>query len=55
LLHRVAEGGRTPVGFVLNGQALTAMAGDTVLTAVLTHSAQLRFSEFSGEPRAGFA
>jgi predicted molibdopterin-dependent oxidoreductase YjgC len=54
LLHRVAEGSRKPVGFVLNGQALTAMAGDTVLTAVLTHSAQLRFSEFSGEPRAGF-
>ncbi|MEO7886696.1 MAG: (2Fe-2S)-binding protein [Polaromonas sp.] len=54
LLHRVAERGRKPVSFVLNGQALTALAGDTVLTAVLTHSAQLRFSEFSGEPRAGF-
>ena len=54
LLKRVAETGRTPVGFVLNGQALTALAGDTVLTAVLTHSAQLRQSEFSGEPRAGF-
>jgi predicted molibdopterin-dependent oxidoreductase YjgC len=54
LLHRVAESGRKPVGFVLNGRALTALAGDTVLTAVLTHSAQLRFSEFSGEPRAGF-
>jgi predicted molibdopterin-dependent oxidoreductase YjgC len=51
LLQRVAEAGRKPVGFVLNGQALTALAGDTVLTAVL---AQLRFSEFSGEPRAGF-
>ena len=54
LLHRVAESNRQPVGFVLNGQALTALAGDTVLTAVLTHSAQLRFSEFTGEPRAGF-
>ena len=54
LLHRLAESGRKPVGFVLNGRALTALAGDTVLTAVLTHSAQLRFSEFSGEPRAGF-
>jgi predicted molibdopterin-dependent oxidoreductase YjgC len=54
LLKRVAETGRTPVGFVLNGQALTALAGDTVLTAVLTHGAQLRRSEFSGEPRAGF-
>lgn len=54
LLHRVAESGRRPVGFVLNGQALTALAGDTVLTAVLTHGTKLRFSEFSGEPRAGF-
>ncbi len=54
LLKRVAETGRTPVRFVLNGQALTALAGDTVLTAVLTHSAQLRNSEFSGEARAGF-
>jgi len=54
LLQRVAESGRKPVGFVLNGQPLTALAGDTVLTAVLTHSARLRFSEFSGEPRAGF-
>ncbi|MEO8022179.1 (2Fe-2S)-binding protein [Polaromonas sp.] len=54
LLRRVAETDRTPVRFVLNGQALTALAGDTVLTAVLTNSAQLRNSEFSGEPRAGF-
>jgi D-hydroxyproline dehydrogenase subunit gamma len=54
LLHRLAEGNRKPVNFVLNGQALKALAGDTVMTAVLTHSAQLRFSEFSGEPRAGF-
>jgi predicted molibdopterin-dependent oxidoreductase YjgC len=54
LLHRVAEGNRKPVNFVLNGRALKALAGDTVLTAVLTHSAQLRFNEFSGEPRAGF-
>ncbi len=54
LLQRVAETGRAPVGFALNGQALTALAGDTVLTAVLTHGAQLRRSEFSGEPRAGF-
>jgi len=54
LLQRLAETGRTPVAFVLDGQPLAALAGDTVLTAVLTHSAQLRRSEFSGEPRAGF-
>ena len=54
LLKRLAETGRKPVGFVLDGQPLTALAGDTVLTAVLTHTAQLRRSEFSAEPRAGF-
>ena len=55
LLKRVAEQtGRASIGFVLDGQPLNALAGDTVLTAVLTHGAQLRQSEFSGEPRAGF-
>jgi D-hydroxyproline dehydrogenase subunit gamma len=54
LLRRVAETGRPAVNFLLDGRAVTALAGDTVLTAVLTQSAQLRRSEFSGEPRAGF-
>lgn len=54
LLKRLAETGREPVSFVLDGKAVTALAGDTVLTAVLTQSAQLRRSEFSGQPRAGF-
>jgi len=54
ILKRVAETGRPTVGFVLDGRPLTALAGDTVLTAVLTQGAQLRRSEFSGEPRAGF-
>lgn len=54
LLHRVNETGRAPVRFSIDGQAVTALAGDTVLTAVLTHGAQLRRNEFSGEPRAGF-
>jgi D-hydroxyproline dehydrogenase subunit gamma len=54
LLQRLAETTRRPVSFVLDGQELTALEGDTVLTAVLTHKAQLRRSEFSGEPRAGF-
>ena len=55
LLKRVAEqSGRASIGFVLDGRALKALAGDTVLTAVLTHGARLRQSEFSGEPRAGF-
>ncbi|APW39103.1 ferredoxin [Rhodoferax koreense] len=54
LLHRVAETGRTPVPFTIDGQAATALAGDTVLTAMLTHGARLRRNEFSSEPRAGF-
>jgi len=54
LLKRLAETGRVPVRFTLDGQARTALAGDTLLTAVLTQSAQLRRSESSGEPRAGF-
>ncbi|MNV79456.1 Hydrogen cyanide synthase subunit HcnA [compost metagenome] len=54
LLHRVAEKERTPVPFVLDGEPATALEGDTVLTAILTHRAQLRRNEFSHEPRAGF-
>ncbi|MBT2301684.1 (2Fe-2S)-binding protein [Variovorax paradoxus] len=54
LLHRVAEAGRAAVAFTLDGQPAHAMAGDTVLTAVLTQCSQLRRNEFSGAPRAGF-
>ncbi len=54
LLRRVAETGRATVPFTLDGEAASALAGDTVLTAVLTHGAQLRRNEFSGLPRAGF-
>ncbi|MDM0007610.1 (2Fe-2S)-binding protein [Variovorax sp. J22G73] len=55
LLHRVAEAaGRESVRFTLDGAPASALAGDTVLTAVLTQGAQLRRNEFSGLPRAGF-
>lgn len=54
LLHRVAEKDRAPIPFKLDGQPATALEGDTVLTAILTQSAQLRRNEFSHEPRAGF-
>jgi len=40
--------------FTLDGEPATALEGDTVLTAILTHRAQLRRNEFSHEPRAGF-
>ena len=54
LLKRLAETGRAPVTFVLDGKTVNALVGDTVLTAVLTQGTQLRRSEFSGRPRAGF-
>ncbi|EJN02838.1 (2Fe-2S)-binding protein [Herbaspirillum sp. YR522] len=53
-LIRVAETDRPPVVFSLDGQVVTALQGDTVLTAVLACSGQLRRNEFSGQPRAGF-
>ncbi len=54
MLHRLADTARATVPFVLDGEPCTALAGDTVLTAVLTQRAQLRVNEFSGAPRAGF-
>jgi len=54
LFTRLAETQRARVTFTLDGQAVDALEGDTVLTAVLTHCATLRHTEFSGEARAGF-
>jgi D-hydroxyproline dehydrogenase subunit gamma len=51
---RVAETARAPLTFYLDGREATALAGDTVLTAVLMQQQRVRDSEFSGEPRAGF-
>ena len=51
---RLAERGRPPVRFLLDGIECEALAGDTVLTAVLTSSRVLRQSEFGPEGRAGF-
>jgi hypothetical protein len=54
LLTRLAERNRAAVDFVLDGKPARGLAGDTVLTAVLTHAGRLRATEFSGAPRAGF-
>ena len=51
---RVAELHREPLAFVLDGRDATALAGDTVLTAILMQQGSVRHSEFSGKPRAGF-
>ncbi|MDR3398546.1 MAG: (2Fe-2S)-binding protein [Pandoraea sp.] len=53
-LTRLAETSRSPVTFYLDGEAVQALAGDTLLTAILTHQRHVRISEFSGTPRAGF-
>lgn len=53
-LARLVETARAPVTFYLDGEPVQALAGDTLLTAILTHQRHLRISEFSGTPRAGF-
>lgn len=51
---RVAEMQREPLSFFIDGHEVTALQGDTLLTAVLMQQRRLRESEFSGAPRAGF-
>ncbi|MDF3154675.1 (2Fe-2S)-binding protein [Mesorhizobium sp. XAP10] len=51
---RLAEFDRAEVHFYLDGQMCRALAGDTVLTAMLASGHALRMSEFGPEPRAGF-
>lgn len=51
---RLAEGARAPVRFRFDGVECEALAGDTVLTAILAGASALRQSEFGPEDRAGF-
>jgi predicted molibdopterin-dependent oxidoreductase YjgC len=51
---RVAETQRDPLSFFIDGRKVTALQGDTLLTAVLMQQRSVRESEFSGAPRAGF-
>jgi D-hydroxyproline dehydrogenase subunit gamma len=51
---RLAETGRERLDFVLDGEPRAALAGDTVLTAVLSVAPALRQGEFGEEHRAGF-
>lgn len=51
---RLAERDRAEVHFVLDGEMRSALAGDTVLIAMLASGHALRKSEFGPEPRAGF-
>lgn len=54
LLKRLARQELPSVPFTLDGVPCQGRAGDTVLTAVLTVADQVRASEFSNVPRAGF-
>ncbi len=51
---RLAESNRAAVTFTLNGESCTALAGDTVMVAILQHADRLRTSEFGDGERAGF-
>ena len=51
---RLAEQDRPPLTLFLDGHPLPALAGDTVLTALLAHGRIVRRSEFGDGPRAGF-
>lgn len=51
---RLAEQIRPPVRFYLDGVERTALAGDTVLTAILASVPAVRHAEFGPEKRAGF-
>lgn len=52
--QRLSETSRQRVGLILDGAPIEALAGDTLLTAILTHRGYLRHSEFGDGPRAGF-
>ena len=54
LLHRVGERERPAVRLEVDGVAIEALAGDTILVALLTNGARLRESEFGDGFRAGF-
>ncbi|SAL13463.1 NAD(FAD)-dependent dehydrogenase [Caballeronia peredens] len=51
---RLVETDRARISFFLDGVATEALAGDTLLTAILMRQRHVRQSEFSGKPRAGF-
>jgi len=52
--RRVAERDRPVIRFAIDGRACEALAGDTLLTALLTNGRRLRSVEFDDGARAGF-
>lgn len=51
---RLGETGRKTVTMYVDGKAVEALAGDTVLVAMLCSVDHVRQSEFGNEVRAGF-
>jgi predicted molibdopterin-dependent oxidoreductase YjgC len=51
---RLAETGRPAFTIDVDGRAIPALEGDTVLTAMMTSGAHVRVSEFGPDRRAGF-
>jgi len=51
---RVAEQGRPRLRITVDGAPVEALAGDTVLTALLLAGRRVRTAEFGGGERAGF-
>ena len=54
LLRRLGERDRASVTLTIDGTPATALAGDTLLVAILTARGRLRVNEFDAKPRAGF-
>lgn len=54
LLRRVDETGRPAITLQVDGQPVTALLGDTILTALLTNGIRLRSEDFGSGARAGF-
>jgi hypothetical protein len=54
LFRRVGELARPAIELEADGIAITALKGDTLLVALLTHGARLRESEFGDGACAGF-
>lgn len=52
--QRLDERQRPAIRILIDGTAHTALAGDSLMTAILTATGRLRVSEFGDGPRAGF-
>lgn len=54
ILQRVAARQSTEITFFLDGVAMRAREGDSLLCAIVTQRDSLRLHEFDGKQRAGF-